>query len=77
MRGSGHPIGLQLMHHNFVRTRETLSVTPAMSAGVSDRVWEISDIVALLDSARSQKNAESKENRELRAITNKGPALGF
>jgi hypothetical protein len=48
-----------------------------MAAGVSDRAWEISDVVALLNLARSQKNAERKEDRELRAITNKGPALGF
>ena len=70
-------ISLHFMYYNFVRIHQTLRVTPAMAAGVSDRAWEISDVVALLNLARSQKNAERKEDRELRAITNKGPALGF
>jgi hypothetical protein len=38
-------------YYNFVRTHKTLRVTPAMAAGVSDRVWEVSDIVALLEVA--------------------------
>jgi hypothetical protein len=33
---------------NFVRIHKTLRVTPAMAAGVTDRLWEIGDIVALV-----------------------------
>lgn len=36
------------MYYNFVRIHQTLRVTPAMAAGVTDRVWDIADIVALL-----------------------------
>jgi hypothetical protein len=36
------------MHYNFCRIHQTLRVTPAMAAGVTDHVWEIGDIVALL-----------------------------
>jgi IS1 family transposase len=43
-------IALHYMHYNFCRIHQTLRVTPAMAAGVSDRVWDISDIAALLDS---------------------------
>jgi len=42
-------VALHMLHHNFVRIHQTLKVTPAMAAGVSDRLWEIRDIVALLD----------------------------
>ena len=42
-------VALHMLHYNFVRIHQTLRVTPAMAAGVSDRLWEISDIVALLD----------------------------
>jgi IS1 family transposase len=36
------------MHYNFVRIHKTLRVTPAMAAGVTDRLWEITDLVGLL-----------------------------
>jgi IS1 family transposase len=42
-------VSLHMMHYNFVRIHQTLRVTPAMAAGVTDRLWEIADIVALLD----------------------------
>jgi hypothetical protein len=44
-----HSVALHFMHYNFVRIHQTLRTTPAMAAGVSDRLWEISDMVALLD----------------------------
>lgn len=43
-------IALHYMHYNFCRIHQTLRVTPAMAAGFTDHVWEISDLVALLDS---------------------------
>jgi len=36
------------MNYNFCRIHQTLRVTPAMAAGVTDHVWEISEILALL-----------------------------
>ena len=36
------------MHYNFVRIHSSLRVTPAMAAGVTDRVWEVSDVVKRL-----------------------------
>jgi IS1 family transposase len=43
-------IALHYMHYNFCRIHQTLRITPAMAAGVTDRVWDVSDIAALLDS---------------------------
>lgn len=43
-------IALHYMHYNFCRIHKTLRVTPAMAAGVSDHVWDIEEIVSLLDS---------------------------
>jgi hypothetical protein len=45
-----HAIALHYMHYNFCRIHQSLRVTPAMEAGVSDHVWSIEEIVALLDS---------------------------
>jgi hypothetical protein len=42
-------IALHFMHYNFARIHQTLRVTPAMEAGISDRVWSIEEIVRLLD----------------------------
>jgi IS1 family transposase len=41
-------ISLHFMHYNFVRIHQTLRVTPAMAAGVTDRVWDVEDMVNLL-----------------------------
>jgi IS1 family transposase len=46
-------VALHMLHYNFVRIHQTLRVTPAMAAGVADRLWEIRDIVALLDQENS------------------------
>lgn len=46
-----YAVALHMMYYNFVRIHKTLRVTPAMAAGVADRLWEISDIVALVEAA--------------------------
>ena len=40
---------LHAMYYNFVRIHQTLKVTPAMAAGVTSRLWEMSDIVDVLE----------------------------
>jgi hypothetical protein len=40
-------VALHVMYYNFVRIHQTLRVTPAMAAGVTDRLWGIQDLVAL------------------------------
>jgi hypothetical protein len=42
-------IALHTTYYNFVRIHQTLRVTPAMAAGVTDKLWEVSDIVAMLE----------------------------
>jgi hypothetical protein len=41
-------IALHYMHYNFARIHQTLRVTPAMAAAVSDHVWRLEEIVGLL-----------------------------
>jgi hypothetical protein len=43
-----HAVSLHFMHYNFVRVHQTLRVTPAMAAGVTGKLWDIADVVALL-----------------------------
>jgi IS1 family transposase len=44
-----HAISLYFMHYNFARIHQTLRVTPAMEAGISDHVWGLEEIAALAD----------------------------
>jgi hypothetical protein len=37
------------MYYNFVRIHQTLKVSPAMAAGVTIKLWEVSDIVEMLE----------------------------
>lgn len=41
-------VSLYFMFYNFARVHQTLRVTPAMEAGISDHVWSIEEIVGLL-----------------------------
>ena len=51
-----HAVSLNFMHYNFCRVHATLTkakkgvhTTPAMAAGVTDRVWKVEDILTLMD----------------------------
>lgn len=44
-----HAVALHFMYYNFARIHQTLKVTPAMAAGVTDRLWDVEDIVKLMD----------------------------
>lgn len=38
-------VSLHIAWYNFVRVHETLRVTPAMEAGITDRVWSVEELV--------------------------------
>lgn len=42
-------VALYTVWYNFVRIHKTLRCSPAMAAGVSDRLWSMEDVVALID----------------------------
>lgn len=46
-----HALALYFAFYNFIKQHSTLRVSPAMAAGVTDHLWEMSDIVALIDGA--------------------------
>lgn len=41
-------ISMHYMHYNFCRIHQSLRITPAMAAGVSDHVWSLDEVIALL-----------------------------
>ena len=49
LENHGHMVALYFMHYNFCRVHKTLRVTPAMEAGLTDHVWEMDELIALLE----------------------------
>tara|TARA_R110002124_G_scaffold26676_3_gene95897 strand:- start:617 stop:1504 length:888 start_codon:yes stop_codon:yes gene_type:complete len=46
-----HMLSLYFVHYNFIRIHKTLKCTPAMAAGVSDTLRDMTWIVGLIDAA--------------------------
>ena len=44
-----HAVAIYFMHYNFVRMHQTLRCSPAMAAGVSKTLWELADMVRVLE----------------------------
>lgn len=49
MENHAHAMALHFFYYNFVRIHKTLKVTPAMAAGITDRLWEVADMVDVLE----------------------------
>jgi IS1 family transposase len=50
-------VALYYFAYNFIKIHRTLRVTPAMAAGVTDRLWEVSDLVSLWESEEAKRAA--------------------
>ena len=44
-----HAMAIYFMHYNFVRIHQTLRCTPSMAAGVTTKLWELTDMVKVLE----------------------------
>ena len=49
-----HALALYFFYYNFIRIHKTLRVTPAMEAGIIDRLMNFEDLVALIDGREDQ-----------------------
>ena len=49
LRNHTAAVALNYFAYNFVRIHRTLRTSPAMAVGITDRLWDVSDIVALLE----------------------------
>lgn len=60
-----HAVALHMMYYNFVRIHKTLRVTPAMAAGVTDKLWEIADIAQLVADAEEAPKARGPYKKSI------------
>ncbi|MGV9005284.1 MAG: IS1 family transposase [Brevundimonas sp.] len=47
-----HALALYFAFYNFVRIHKTLRMTPAMAAGVTDRLWSLEDIANRIEAGK-------------------------
>jgi hypothetical protein len=50
-------VALYYFSYNFIKIHRTLRVSPAMAAGVTDRVWDVRDLVDLWESEEVKRAA--------------------
>ncbi len=53
-----YAVALHMMYYNFVRMHKTLRMSPAMAAGVSDKLWDMTDIVKLVEDVEASKSTK-------------------
>lgn len=64
-----HALALYFVFYNFTRIHKTLRMSPAMAAGITDRLWSLEDVIAKIDDmAPSPKKRGPYKKRE--AISN-------
>lgn len=56
-----HAVALYFFYYNFCRVHQTLRVTPAMESGLTDHVWSIEEMVALLPDPVAKKRGPYKK----------------
>jgi len=62
-----HMVALHTVRYNFARINSAVKMAPAMAAGISDTLWDMSDIVKLIDAAepkRGQRGQYRKQRKD-------------
>ena len=60
-----HALALYFVWYNFVRIHKTLKITPAMAVGVTDKLWDMKDIVALIDANAPQPGPRGPYKKDI------------
>lgn len=50
-----YAVALHFMYCNFVRIHQTLRITPAMAADLSDHVWSIEELIFVMPEPKTEK----------------------
>lgn len=55
-------VALYMMHYNFGRKHTTLGTTPAVKAGLTDRIWSAEEIIGLLEKSEPKSTRSARSN---------------
>ena len=69
-------VALHFWNYNFARIHQSLRITPAMAAGVSDRLLDLGDLVDLLEADEAERAAANpiKPGRKPKRVQDAGQA---
>jgi IS1 family transposase len=68
-------VALHFMYYNFIKLHGTVRCTPAMAAGVTNRLWDMSDVVKLVEEREAALKLEAKKRLD-DSYARFGDALG-
>lgn len=63
LENHANAIALHFAYYNFVRVHQTLRMTPAMAAGVTDRLWDMADLISIVAAADAKPNRPATYNK--------------
>lgn len=59
LENHAHALAIYFLYYNFVRIHQTLRVTPAMAAGVTDKLWEFTDMVKVVEQWEANREKQA------------------
>ena len=65
-----HMVALYTVWYNFVKMHKTLRMTPAVSAGVTDKLWSMTDIAELVDATLPKGGPRGSYKKSAAEISN-------
>jgi hypothetical protein len=65
-----YALAIYFVFYNFVRIHKTLRVTPAMAAGLADRLWSMEEIAELVDAAAPKPGRPKTYKKRVPEISN-------
>ena len=59
-----HALALYFVFYNFTRIHKTLRMSPAMAAGITDRLWSLEDVIAKIDEMAPEPKARGPYRKQ-------------
>jgi hypothetical protein len=53
-----YSVAVHFMHYNFVRVHQSLRITPAMAANVTNKLWSLTDMVRVIENWEAHRSGE-------------------
>jgi hypothetical protein len=73
MENHCHALSIYFMHYNFARIHQTTRVTPAMACGVTEKLWDMTDIVRMIEAYEGGEPMRTETERKFGGKLSVGP----